>query len=362
MKRFFFVADVHVGNHTLQGGASVCGINDRCQDHLRALAQAVELAKAENATLVICGDLFDVAKPTPQVVAAVMNVLARGGDIIVLVGNHDRVTDASGDHACAPLTFLGNVSVVDEPTKRSVGGVNIAFLPPPPRGTKMKDWATANSDILYKTHIIVAHCGIITEKTPPFLTGSEGALTIAQANTLLSKCLPGARMYVGDWHTRMTSGAVEQIGALCPTGWDNATEYEGHTYYGWISCAEVDPKSDKVTRLTPQRVEDIPTFLVADSVEQALELSQETARARVKLKVHPREIGKIDKGSLPGNVLVVAHKERADEIAKADDVKTRASSVVSIEEAIWAHAETVAPEDEVNGVAQLALSYYRGAE
>jgi hypothetical protein len=274
-------ADVHVGNHTILGGPSVNGLNERCRRIIAVLRKAAETAAECGATFVIAGDLFDTPKPSPQMVRAVMDAISvpraaratHGWWTIVLVGNHDRVTDAPGDHACAPLGALPNVRVVD--SVESIDGV--LYIPPPPRGTPGIQWfrdalekhsltPDERTAIEAKPGVIVAHFGIHDEATATFKV-SPAALNQHEALAYMSE-YNYSRMLSGDWHERRVwrgqfinrqdwgrlrpprGGApdimgihkpfenrIDQIGALVPTGWDNPGEE-----YGFLTIVDTtDP-------------------------------------------------------------------------------------------------------------------------
>ncbi len=125
------VADVHIGNHRQFGGPLIAGVNTRCRENLDTLAAAYQIAHDHDAAhMFILGDLFDAAKQPPPVIAATMEVLHRGAlPTTIITGNHDQFSTAPGDHACAPLDFLSNVTVEDQPCVRTIAGYTVALLP-----------------------------------------------------------------------------------------------------------------------------------------------------------------------------------------------------------------------------------------
>ena len=80
-------------------------------------AEAVDL-------VVVAGDLFDSAAPTPEseeiVYRALLGLAGTGADVAVIAGNHDN---ARRLRAVAPLLALGRVHLVAEPTRPDDGGV-----------------------------------------------------------------------------------------------------------------------------------------------------------------------------------------------------------------------------------------------
>jgi DNA repair protein SbcD/Mre11 len=85
--RILHTSDWHVGK-VLKG-------QSRVDDHIAALAQVVEVARAERPDLVIvAGDLYDSASPTPDATRIVTRALsalrATGADVVAIGGNHDN--------------------------------------------------------------------------------------------------------------------------------------------------------------------------------------------------------------------------------------------------------------------------------
>lgn len=84
--KFLHTADWHVGK-TLRG-------RSRSDEHARVLGELVDLAQAEDVdAVIVAGDVFDSAVPTPPSQALVMNTLLAlrdgGRQVVVLAGNHD---------------------------------------------------------------------------------------------------------------------------------------------------------------------------------------------------------------------------------------------------------------------------------
>jgi DNA repair protein SbcD/Mre11 len=85
--RLLHTSDWHVGK-VLKG-------HSRLDEQLAVLAQVVAIAEAEQPDLVIvAGDLFDTAAPTPdatRVVTRALSALRRtGADVVAIAGNHDN--------------------------------------------------------------------------------------------------------------------------------------------------------------------------------------------------------------------------------------------------------------------------------
>ncbi len=74
--------------------------------------------------MIVAGDLFDSASPTPEseeiVFRALLSLAQTDVDVAVIAGNHDN---ARRLHAVAPLLEIGRVHLVVEPTRPEDGGL-----------------------------------------------------------------------------------------------------------------------------------------------------------------------------------------------------------------------------------------------
>lgn len=224
------VADLHIGNHRVQGGAYECGVNERCQATIDVLERALEIAAEEGCEeFIVAGDLFDTAKPPAQLIAPVMAlfnwaVSAKSMTIRLLVGNHDQSSADPRDNALMAFAYAGLADVISIPTE--TGGV----LYVPFRAGNMLEWVEECIEGR-NPRIIVAHHGIIKHDTPPWLAESQGAVHLEKVKELMARC--GAQAYFsGDWHEWFQCCTddyfIAQIGALCPTGYDNPGDEYGN--------------------------------------------------------------------------------------------------------------------------------------
>ena len=231
MTKLGFVADVHVGNHKLHGGSLDAGINLRALRTLETLIEAMRAAKEQACqALFVLGDLFDYAKPEPQLIAAVQRILSTGGlEVYVLVGNHEHVSTAKGDHALGPLHNVGMIEVIEQPQVVRVGAHRVVCVPFTPGDARERIPRIVNelTEGMTEPFIVATHAGIIDESTPPWLVKSHNALSVEALRAL------GAQAVLsGDWHERKRwEGNILQVGSLCPTGWDNP----GVTGYGTLA-------------------------------------------------------------------------------------------------------------------------------
>lgn len=107
--RILHTSDWHVGK-VLKG-------RTRHEEHIRVLGQVVEIARAERPDLVIiAGDLYDTAAPSPDAVRVVTRALSAlrqtGAQVVAIGGNHDngQALDALRPWAdAAGITLRGSV-------------------------------------------------------------------------------------------------------------------------------------------------------------------------------------------------------------------------------------------------------------
>jgi exonuclease SbcD len=161
--RILHTSDWHVGK-VLKG-------RTRHEEHIRVLGQVVEIARAEQPDLVIiAGDLYDTAAPSPDAVRVVTRALSAlrqtGAAVVAIGGNHDngQALDALRPWAeAAGITLRG--SVRDKPddlilTGTTAGGEpwRLAALPflsqrYAIRAVEMYDLTAAEASQTYADHI-----------------------------------------------------------------------------------------------------------------------------------------------------------------------------------------------------------------
>jgi exonuclease SbcD len=161
--RIMHTSDWHVGK-VLKG-------RTRHEEHIKVLGQVVEIARAEQPDLVIiAGDLYDTAAPSPDAVRVVTRALSAlrqtGAAVIAIGGNHDngQALDALRPWAeAAGITLRG--SVRDKPddlilTGTTAGGERwrLAALPflsqrYAIRAVEMYELTAAEASQTYADHI-----------------------------------------------------------------------------------------------------------------------------------------------------------------------------------------------------------------
>lgn len=118
--RLLHTSDWHVGKK-IRG-------HSRHDEHVAVFDEMVEIADAQDVDVVIvAGDLFETASPTPDAEALVYETLLRfsdlGADVVVIAGNHDNARRLS---AVAPVfarsSARGTVYIASEPKGADDGG------------------------------------------------------------------------------------------------------------------------------------------------------------------------------------------------------------------------------------------------
>jgi hypothetical protein len=247
-----FVADLHVANHRKFGGAVEAGINRRC----RLILDTVAASVAEASTLgcehyVILGDVFDTVTPEPQVITALRFALSKfNGDVWVLMGNHDQVSEKPGDHSLGPLNGP-NIRVVERPMSFSDDADSsweVALVPYRPG--KAAEWLgdavakVVTPDGNEVRRILGLHLGLIVGETPHYLKDASDAINTDELVRICQQCdieSVIAGNWHGHWRGKQDGVTLMQAGTLAPTGWDNP----GDSGYG--SLVEWDSKFGNLT-------------------------------------------------------------------------------------------------------------------
>jgi exonuclease SbcD len=115
--RFLHTADWHVGR-MIRG-------RSRADEHVAVLAEIATIVREREVDAVlVVGDLFDTAAPTPEaeriVYRALLDLAATGASVIVLAGNHDSDRRLQ---AVEPVLELGRVITRPVFTKPEEGGI-----------------------------------------------------------------------------------------------------------------------------------------------------------------------------------------------------------------------------------------------
>jgi len=234
MRPVYAVADVHIGNHRVFASPAHAGVNDRAAETAELLRQAVYKASTAGALgLLVCGDLADNDDLSPQLLALVAEVLSESTvPVALLVGNHDQRSALPGDHALGVLGAIPGVRVYDGPGVLPLGhgedAADVLVVPFQQRPAHEYIPATARELAPQcrpgARRVLAAHAGVLDEKTSPWLRDSHEAVSADVLLDLLTELSVGVA-FLGNWHDRRSwarsTHRVMQVGALCPTGFDN---------------------------------------------------------------------------------------------------------------------------------------------
>lgn len=269
-----FVADVHIGNHKQFGGELKVGVNDRARRILSTLRDA----RANCHHFVVLGDLFDTSSPSPQLVRATMDALAvnhlggHKGKTCLLLGNHDMFSADEGDNALVPLH---RVAYIHDSPEVHVLADNLTLLAVPFRPEPMSEWfaetvgslaadATRSSQQpMIPDAVLCFHGGVRDHNTPKYLWSAPDAIDVDVLFTVMQRA--GIRLAVcGNWHNARTwkrdNMTVVQVGALVPTGFDNAGwEYGGVLDFDTVKGKlkhDFTPVAPRFLTLTTRGVQD----------------------------------------------------------------------------------------------------------
>jgi DNA repair exonuclease SbcCD nuclease subunit len=387
-----FASDIHVHNHKRFAGPMVSGINTRCRIVLDTLRRAVKATRGSR--LYIPGDLFDIADPTPQVMTAVMDVFnePEAGSGVIVCGNHDQVSMASGDNALGPLKGYSAhggspLVVADAPMVLGAGPACAVWVVPFAPG-KALEWlprtlsdlmalSAPQSQSLAYSKVLVFHLGIADEKTHVWLRGANDSIDIEQLWTLLKEFGIDAA-FAGNWHNHRVwkkgNRKIVQVGTLCPTGFDN----EGlNDDYGKLVTYDTDTGALEVKEIPGPRflklkAEKLDDFLVTDA---ALRLSSEDGDKPTgyalfaEISCHPdvaketfEKASQVKEAGMFAGFEVIPDDGGAQNIA-AREAAFGARSAATLDEALAAFVEAMPLEPEVSRDNVLALSkkYLGGA-
>lgn len=170
--KILHTADWHVGK-TVRG-------HSRADEHRAVLDEIVAITRERGIDIVVvAGDLFDTASPTPEsehiVYQALLGLRDAGAHVVVIAGNHDNPNRLL---AVAPLFGELSVRVLAHPTRPDDGGVVDLVA---------RDGATARLALLP----FVSQRGIVRADDLMRGSGAEHALAYADRYQRLSEVMAG---------------------------------------------------------------------------------------------------------------------------------------------------------------------------
>ena len=309
--RILHTSDWHVGK-VLKG-------RPRHEEHIRVLAQVVEIARQEKPDLVvIAGDLYDTAAPSPdstRVVTRALSALRQtGAQVVAIGGNHDNgpALDALRPWAdAAGITLRG--SVRDNPDELLITGttgggerwqlVALPFLSQryAIRAAEMYELSAAEASQTYADHIArliarlserFADPGVVNLLTAHLtVVGASTGGGEREAHTVLGYAVPATVFppnahYVALGHLHRS----QQVIGPCPVrycGSPLAVDFGEEENV--CSVAVVDVAADRAARVRDVPVTSARTLrTVRGSLEQLATVNLPDAWLRVFVREAPR--------------------------------------------------------------------------
>lgn len=331
-----FVADLHMANHRQHGGVWTGGLNVRGQETIHAFGNALSLAEAHGAErMVLLGDVFDTVKPEPQIIAEAQRMVnSHITPVRVIKGNHDEASSEAGDHALGPLHETANTRVYEAPDVEvlAVGRTTVEMHYLPFETGPATDWLPKRLDDMGLRHgsgkpgvvrLLAIHLGLHDQemRKSPTAFWFEKSNDAISAEYLAAECYKRGihAVFAGNWHGRRTmefafpvdpktglqAVTLVQVGALTPTGWDNA----GLTGYGGVAIAKID-EAGKLD-LEFGEVEG-PRFVNVRSLDELARAVTDAGGNRLYVRWHakPTEVAhareELDRYKVPGSCLVAS--------------------------------------------------------
>ena len=368
--RIAFCADVHLGNHRRMGGPVVAGVNSRGRLALETFESAVQRSVSLGCkALVVLGDLLDTSSPEPQLLAEIQEIV-KDAPVIIVMGNHEQVSSAAGDHALGPLVPVADV--IEKPQIVDFGHVELWVVPfSPGRAT---DWLPSVMAEMQGSasvgrqprpvRVLALHLGLSDGKTPPWLIDAHDSVSVELVQKLCAQYSID-HVFAGNWHNRNQWPGILQVGTLCPTGWDNP----GLDGYGGLAVLTVG--DDRVFgQLEIQEIPG-PRFLkITEPLSDAnLQNLKDAGHSIFVRNIAPPEFLDIAKEWLErvkaegliagGEVEPEGTEERVAAITAAHSAK----SATTLDEAVASFVRDMALPDDVDRGAVLARvkSYLGGA-
>ncbi|OJF13512.1 exonuclease SbcCD subunit D [Couchioplanes caeruleus] len=309
--RILHTSDWHVGK-VLKGRA-------RLDEHIRVLAQVVEIARAERPDLVvIAGDLYDTAAPSPdstRVVTRALSALRQtGARVVAIGGNHDNgpALDALRPWADAAGIELRG-SVRDKPDDLIIRGETatgerwqLAALPflsqrYAVRAVEMYELTAAEATQTYADHVArliarlaegFAEPGVINLLTAHLtVVGASAGGGEREAHTVMGYAVPATVFppnahYVALGHLHR----AQRVIGPCPVRYSGSPlAVDFGEEENVCSVAIVDVSTDKAARVRDVPVTSARTLrTVRGSLEQLATVNLPDAWLRVYVRETPR--------------------------------------------------------------------------
>lgn len=289
--RFVCIADVHIGNHGVLGGTMASGLNERCDLIIRAMAALANrfnenprAARSPQPRLAIAGDLFDVDKPSPAILARTMGVVeylcnAFSGGVVIIPGNHDRTSET--ESALLPLHFITHDHAGNRGPRIACEDITLddttIYLSFQSRMSPLEHVRKALAIYPNDNHVerLVLHYGIMDDTTPPWLHNAADAIHVDDLIAELQKFPHPLNVFAGNWHDqrswpyihettkRGVARGVYQCGAFVSTGFDNEGSKTGRAWCELDDGSVASLQCNVITFETLHDISELPPLLTA---------------------------------------------------------------------------------------------------
>lgn len=337
MTRLAIVADVHIGNHSIQGGPVVCSVNERCRSILGVLSHAKNTAHILGCShFIVAGDLFDSWRVPPQVIANTQRVFRdETMSVTVMAGNHDIASSAIGD---------GVISCLEDSARIVWNGVNNHD------GLSMLPWCDSSSigavEALLeegRPKALVCHAGVLDSgMKEEWKVGAHDAMPVGRLFEAMAK--HGTKiLFAGHWHEhrvwRQGDMTIVQVGALCPTGWDNPSTIGQPDPYGSLIIWDSNNPTVYQRHVIPG-----PRF-ISIKYGEPIPKADDGCHLFVRQTVRADMVSSVMASSTPGVTLEVqADRESAEMSARS--AASAAASKGTLADALVAYVDAMGLEDD----------------
>ena len=129
---FAHCGDLHIGASYVHGDEDAGGVSSRLVDFRDSWVRSCkDMVACGVKTVIIAGDAFHTAKPTPTELAAFvagLEIIEKADlDVIAIIGNHDQPRNTGRAHALQ--VFADRITVVDRPSVIRSGNTWFACMP-----------------------------------------------------------------------------------------------------------------------------------------------------------------------------------------------------------------------------------------
>lgn len=338
MKVLLF-SDLHAHPFKSYSEVLSTGVNSRLQDAIDALDRIATTVAEQKIPLVIFGgDLFHV-KPNINIQTfnliwdAFSRIVATGTQLVLLVGNHDQLTQDGEMHSAH--AFASIATVIDEPDYlcKRVGDelVHFFFIPHNYDADVLRAQLKMTFEELgapIEPHALIGHFGITgMEVGANFILNDENLLTLGELQPD-----KWTRVFLGHYHKVQSVGNVQYLGALLQHNWGDVGQKRGFWIWDTVTN-DCEFHSSHAPEFAEYSIEDLG--------------NDPPAGKFIKIKYRPEQAALVEPyQNLPGYQL--------DMIKPEQEVITASSATIGLDEAMEEYVQK-AEKYELDSVELLHL-------